>query len=302
VQAAGKRKQVASRKTMQEAIPNDTEHEGADLDAGSDPQSLSPSPLDAAFQRQNGRPSSAADLVWERDPLALPSVSLAPGNITALEGYDEFDGWGLDHAVRAMETAHTACANIIEARQAALADPTMTDAARAIAVADLADKVTAKVTKSVDASLATLKKTIAAERTELSKPLSAAVSPELGREIRGHVRGLKPAERISFLQAQAKAGDVTTLSAVLKCPSYLSGVDADVLPALNNELNRALNPQAVKRLAMLEKAEQKLCDAGSIFIASTERAVGVKRGVIARLREQQGRARKSLAALGAVVG
>lgn len=286
---------------MQEAIPHDAGHEGADLDAGSVPQSLSPSPLDAAFQRPNGRPSPAADLVWERDPLALPSVSLAPGNITSLDGYEEFGGWGLEHVVSAMAGLHDACANIIEGRKAVQADPTMTDAARAIAVADLADKLGAKVTKSADAALALLKKSIASERAELSKPLAAAVSPELGREIRAHVKALKPAERIGFLQAQAKAGDVTTMSAILKAPAFLSGVNAEVLPALNNELNRALNPQAAARLAMLEKAEETLSHAGAIFIASTERAIGVKRGVVDRLRQQQGRARKSLAALGATV-
>lgn len=287
---------------MQDADPNETEHEGAaETDISSVPQSLSPSPLDAAFQRVPGRPGPAADLVWLRDGLSIPSVSLDPGNITALEGYEEFGGWGLEHVVSAMAGLHEACANIIQARTALQQDPTLTDAARAISVADLADKLTAKVLKSVDASLATLKKTIATERAELSKPLAAAVSPELGREIRAHVKALKPAERIGFLQAQAKAGDVTTLSAVLKAPSYLSGVGAEVLPMMNNELNRALNPQAVKRLAMLEAADERLSHAGAIFIASTERAVGVKQGVVARLREQQGRARKSLAALGAVL-
>ncbi|MFG6458730.1 hypothetical protein [Roseateles sp. BYS96W] len=283
--------------------PNETEHEGADPDVTSVPPApLHPSPLDAAFQAPKGRPSPAADLVWSKDPLVLPSVSLAPGNITGLDGYEEFGGWGLEHVVNAMDGLHTACANIIEARKSLQADPTLTDAARAIAVGDLADKLTAKVSKSVDVSLATLKKTIAAERAELSKPLAAAVSPELGREIREHVKSLKPAERIGFLQAQAKAGDATTLSAVLKAPSYLSGVEPALLTTLNGELNRALNPQAVKRLAMLEQAEARLTQAGSIFLASAERAVGVKRGVVAKLREQQGRARRSLAALGAVLG
>jgi hypothetical protein len=228
-------------------------------------------------------------------------VSLAPGNITGLDGYEEFGGWGLEHVVNAMDGLHTACANIIEARKSLQADPTLTDAARAIAVGTLADKLSTKVTKSVDASLAMLKKTIAAERAELSKPLAAAVSPELGREIREHVKNMKTGERISFLQAQAKAGDTVTLSAVLKAPAYLSGMEQSVLTTLNGELNRALNPQAVKRLAMLEAADQRLSHAGSIFIASIERAVGVRSGVIARLREQQGRARKSLAALGAVL-
>lgn len=282
--------------------PNETEHEGADPDVTNTQPVPLQSPLDAAFQKPNGRPGPAVDLIWSKEPLLLPSVTLAPGNITGIDGYEEFGGWGLDHVVNAMAGLHDACANIIEGRKAVQADPTMTDAARAIAVADLADKLSAKVTKSADAALGLLKKTIASERAELSKPLAAAVSPELGREIRAHVKAMKPAERLGFLQAQAKAGDVTTLSAVIKAPSYLSGVEPDMLPTLNNELNRALNPQAVKRLAMLEKAEERLSHAGSIFIASTERAAGVKRGVVARLREQQGRARKSLAALGAVLG
>lgn len=286
---------------MQDPDPTETEHEGADPDISSAPQSLSPSPLDAAFQRGNGRPGSAADLIWSKDALAMPSVSLDPGTITGIDGYEEMGGWGLDHVVRAMAGLHDACANIIEGRKAVQADPTMTDAARAIAVADLADKLAAKVTKSTDAALGLLKKTIASERAELSKPLAAAVNPELGREIRAHVKAMKSAERLGFLQAKAKAGDVTTLSAVLKAPSYLSGVEPELLSTLNNELNRALNPQAVKRLSMLEKAEEKLSHGGAIFIASTERAIGVKRGVVDRLRQQQGRARKSLAALGAAL-
>lgn len=273
---------------------DETENESA-------PQPLSPSPLDAAFQRPNGRPSPAADLIWSKDALALPSVSLDPGVITNLDGYEELGGCGLDHVVNAMSGLHSACASIIQSRLAVQQDPTLTDAARAIAVADLADKLTAKVTKSVDASLAMLKKTIAAERAELSKPLAAAVNPELGREIRAHCKALKPAERLGFLQARARAGDTVTLSAVLKAPAYLSGVESDVLNTLNQELNRALNPQAVKRLAMLEAADERLSHAGAIFIASAERAVGVKHGVVAKLREQQARARKSLAALGATV-
>ncbi|KAK6024039.1 primase 2 [Ostertagia ostertagi] len=282
--------------------PDPSTQQTEDEDTSAPPVSLHPSPLDAAFQAPKGRPSSAADLVWSKDPLTLPSVSLAPGNITGIDGYEEFGGWGLEHVVSSMAGLRDACANIIEARRSVLLDPTMTDAARAIAVADLADKLSTRATKAVDASLATLKKTIAAERAELSKPLAAAVSPELGREIRAHVKAMKPAERLGFLQAQAKAGDVTTLSAVLKTPAYLSGMEPNSLSVLNNELNRALNPGAVRRLAMLEKAEQRLSNAGSIFIASSEHAIGVKRGVVDRLREQSRRARKSLAALGAVPG
>lgn len=282
--------------------PNETEHEGADPDVSTARPVPLQSPLDAAFQRPNGRPGAAADLVWSKDALILPSVSLSPGMITGLGGFEEFGGYGLEHVVSAMDVLHTACANIIEARKSLQSDPTLTDAARAIAVADLADKLTAKVTKSADASMTMLKRAIASERAELSKPLAAAVSPELGREIRAHVMNLKPGERIGFLQAQAKAGDTVTLSAVLKAPSYLSGMEPAMLTTLNAELNHALNPAAVRRLAMLEKAEERLAHAGSIFLGSTERAMGVKRVVVDKLRARQGRARKSLAALGAVLG
>ena len=257
-----------------------------------------PSALDASFARGNARPNVQADnSVWMRDALALAPVSTDPGVIRNLDDYEHFNGHGLELVVDAMGVINGTLNSIIEARAAVLADPTMTDAARALAVADAADALSLRATKKADAALSTLNKAIAFERAALDGPVASAVSPAMATELRSYVRGLKDTERLGFLLRAAKDGDAETVAAVTKAKPFLSGIDQATQASISQQLNRVLNPDSTRRLAMYEKAAERLTHAGSVFVANIEKAMGVPSQTVAKLRAQRGKTQKSLAVI-----
>ncbi|MEQ1685199.1 MAG: hypothetical protein ABL916_16245 [Burkholderiaceae bacterium] len=258
-----------------------------------------PSALDASFARGSQRPKVQGDhSVWMRDALALAPVSTDPGNVTSLDDYEYFNGHGLELAVDAMGVLHSTLTSIIEARAAVLADGSMPEHARALAVADVADSLSSRATKKADAALATLHKAIAFERNQLDQPVATAVSPAMAQELRSYVRGLKDTERLGFLMRCAREGDAETIASVVKAKAFLSGIDQATQASIGQQLNRVLNPDSTRKLAMYEKAAERLTHAGSVFVANMERAMGVPQQTVAKLRAQRGKTQKSLAVIG----
>jgi hypothetical protein len=56
------------------------------------------------------------------------------------------------------------------------------------------------------------------------KERKSAVGITLGTEIRNHVKGLSDAKRFEFIHERIRSGDVKTVAAILRAPSYLSGI------------------------------------------------------------------------------
>lgn len=225
------------------------------------------------------------------DELGRPSVSLAPGNLEALEGYDS-DKESVSEAVTAMSELQQGVQKIIDAREASKRNPAWTEATQIIMTANLADKVSANVTPKVDAALRLLGARITDTESKLKQPLDAGVATPVATEVRDHIRGLTVMKRNELVLSLIEKGDTRTLGALLGSgvPAFLSGLTDEQVTVYTEMHNRKRSPQLAQKLTLLRAAHQKLSDAGSLFIVQAERAQGVNASVVAKLKLAQSKA------------
>lgn len=246
------------------------------------------SPLDQSFGRRNERPNTArAPSLWDAEPVAVPSMSLDPGQIKAHEHFEELGGWNTDQATAAMQALQTVAKQIIEARETLRANPIKHEAELILELDDLANRLLPTATKKADAALKALGSAIASHEAALAANVKD--TPH-GVEIRQYVRTLKPAERASVLRQAIERGDATTVGALLGSPApYLTGLDLsdEMHAAYLNQWNSKREPVKAKQIALMRHAQAKLEQAGSTFIASTEALTGVKHTTVAKLRQQR---------------
>ena len=189
---------------------------------------------------------------------------------------------------QAFDLAYKALGQIYDAREQAEKDPTLNEAARAIMVADFADKLSERATKAVDYAEGVLTKQIAQIEGELSKPVeSHAANSSVSKEIRDHVRGLKAEGKspMSFVRERLNEGDYASASAVLGAPAYLSGLTKDQQVALLRMYHERANPQKSKQLAAMKAAYAALERGGGLIIGQVQKAIGADYRKIKMLRE-----------------
>lgn len=107
--------------------------------------------------------------------------------------------------------------------------------------------------KVVDRKLATLNThaEVLAARVNVATEDPYRKSPQgvaLSAEIRAHVKAMSKQDRVSFIQAAIDRGDVQTVAAVLRGPSYLSGIDADIHATLSKSAAVTFAPEADRML------------------------------------------------------
>ncbi len=224
------------------------------------------------------------------DELTRPSLSLAPGNIEGLDGYDDESKGYVADAVTAMDTMHQAIARIIEAREASKRNPSWTEGAQVINTAVLADKLLTTTAKMVDSTLTALQTRIAHVEGELRKPMDGTLVTPVAVEVRQYARELPPAKRGELIASLIEKGDAKTLGALLTAPAFLSGLSDAEVQAYTERHNRKAQPLLTKRLALMKAAQEKLANAGSLFVVQSERAQGVAFNVVAQLRAAQSKA------------
>lgn len=224
------------------------------------------------------------------DELTRPSPTLNVANIQAIEGWDEDTKGYVADAQTAFDTMHKAVEKIIEAREASKRNPTWNEAAQIINTAVLADKVTTQTTALVQSTYKALEKRIAHVEGELKQPLDASVATPFASEVRKHAKELPAGKRNEFVMDLIAAGDAKSLGALLAAPGFLSGLSEEQVRIFTEQHNRKAQPLLAKRLAVMQKAYEKLGDAGSLFIVQAEKAQGVNSTVVARLRAAQSKA------------
>lgn len=249
------------------------------------------SPLDASFQRPNQRQQAAAPSVWDvADAITVPSPTLDPGNLTAHALFAELDGWGVASAVDALKALHGAVQQVVEVREAAKADPTLTAAAALLLVADTHTKLTTAATKKLDAASATLTRAVEVEEAALRKPITTGATGPFAAELRALARSMNEGDRRAFITDAIASKDVATLGALLGAPPALSGLDKASAAGYSNRANLVMNEQAAKRVELMRFALGKLEAAGRVHLTSMERTVGAKLSTVAKLRAQKARA------------
>jgi len=227
----------------------------------------------------------------------IPTPSLDPGVIKAIDGYAENEGY-LAPALNAFSTAHVTLQQIADARAPLMRDTSKTPEQKLLLMATYAEKAQVRIMQAFDKAHQNLNAAANALDKSLSEPLESVTNSSMCQEIRAYVRGLPNGERSKFISEALQRGDMQILNSVLGAPSYLSGV-ADVQKAnWLRQFHEAKNPASVKRLAAYRKAIELLETRSHLVVTQIEKAQGGKHADVRRLRGQVEESDKALAALG----
>lgn len=221
--------------------------------------------------------------------------SLHPHNIEAIDGYDNETAPAVVEALGAFRTAYDALSNVHKAREAAAKDPTLTDAARLLRVADFAEQHLNTVTKKFDASRTNLVKAINALDNSLNEPLKLrAERPSIAAEVRAHVKALSAAERDKWFSERQRAGDMESLEMVLGAPGgYLSGMSDDERAVRTRMYHEMRQPVVAKRLKVMRAALEMLETRSSLVWGEFEKGIGSSARKVAALRNAKTEAEKA---------
>ena len=135
---------------------------------------------------------------------------LHPGNVKALDCYDEDTETILGPPVAAFTEAYSGIAKVHDAKEKAATNPTWNEARQLIETDAFGQKVFAQVAKRFDSAAANLKTVIGGIEKEFAAPIESKAAGTIAQEIRAHVKGMKTGERMAFVQAAIKDGEPPT--------------------------------------------------------------------------------------------
>lgn len=250
------------------------------------------SPLGQALEgRSFGHPQRAElPPVWV-DQLARPALDYSPKNITELPDYALHDV-AVTEVVAALEAMQSTLNVVIDAREKVKKDPTLTQAAMALAVADYAEAKFPAASRKVDAAMAAIEKRITEAEGKLREGIPGHAGGGQSGEIRRHVKEMKNGtERMKFMRDRIAEGDMETVAAVVKGKAWLSGLSKAEVDLLVHDYNLRAQPELLPRIDFLKRARDHLERASAPFLVDMQRAVGVSHSTIKRLRDAKAAAK-----------
>ena len=219
--------------------------------------------------------------------------SLHPDNVDQLEGFNEETAPYLATTKTAFSEAYQGIAQVLDARAAAAKNPAWNDASQLIMTQEFADKVFARIARSMDGAKAALDKGIAFIEGELAAPVTAKAAASVAAEIRSFVKAMPNGERISFIQRAIAEGDETTVSSLLGAPSYLSGLDASMASIFLRAWHERNSPALAQRLKAMSGARDLILNRGGLVHSELTKAIGASPHKIAALRAAKSKAEKA---------
>ena len=212
---------------------------------------------------------------------------LHPGNVKALDCYDEDTETILGPTVAAFTEAYIGIAKVHDAKEKARTNPTWNEARQLIETDAFGQKVFAQVAKRFDSTAANLKTVIGGIEKEFSVPIESKASGTIAAEIRAHAKGLTTGERMKFVQSAIKDGDQRTATAILGAPAYLSGLDRGMQTTLTRIYHEHHEPMKAKRLRAAQAGLDLIENRGGLVHTQLEKAIGcielrTDRGVVTR--------------------
>ncbi len=223
------------------------------------------------------------------------SPSLHPQVVASLEDFDDDTSGHLDQVVQAFQAAYQAIGKVHSGREAIKTDPTLTEAAQVLRVADAAERTYReaasrfdKVTKNIEAGVALLEK-------ELTTPLETRTSHPLSQEVRGYLRELKANGKspLDFVRQAIESGDSETVSAALGAPPYLSGLTPEMHAVLLRMHHERSNPIGAKRLRAMKGALELLGSNAPLLHNELQKAIGVPLHEVEKYRSAKARTDKA---------
>lgn len=243
------------------------------------------SPLGQALEGRSFGHLPRAELppVWV-DQLARPGLGYDPKSLTELPEYEAHASY-VPEAVGALQAMHEALTVVIDARNKVKGDPTLTQAAMVLTVADFADGKWPAATRRVDAAMKVMDARIAEAEASLREGIPGHAGGTVATEIRAHVKAMRNGtERMAFMRELIDAGDTESVAAVLKAKPFLSGLTPAEADMLVHSVNAKARPELAPRIAFLNQVRDHLERVSAPFVLDMQRAVGVKVETVNKLR------------------
>lgn len=216
----------------------------------------------------------------------IPSLSLDPGNVKAIEGFDDHSGY-VQCAVQAFSTIHAALKRLSDARAQVAKDTSKTEANQILCVATEASKLQDTATRAFDSARKTLTDAIAHTDALLSKPLTTAADNSISAEVRKYVRELPDDKRVPFMNDTMKRGDIATLAAILGAQPFLSGLTHEMKEHFTRQLHERQQPEVSARLKVMRAALNLIEQRSGLIFTEVEKALGARWDVVQQLRKTQ---------------
>lgn len=231
-------------------------------------------------------------------PMIVP-LSLDPASVRRHYGLDPVSRQPVhDDAINALAAAladsQRAAQRLLDARTALLSDPTLTPAARAVKLRDLAMRLGEVYAQTLDRALAANKTTKArlAQETLPPPPLNT-----LATEIRSRLASLPERARQAAISTAIEERDAIVIGAVLGGPGLLTGLDGRTLGVLQSRWREAAHPEVAERMRRLERAQEDAERGGTALLGFVNKLANDPEAQAA----QQAQARTA-AAVNAAVG
>lgn len=208
-----------------------------------------------------------------------PPLALTPDAAQGLYSRDPQTGERVaDPLASAVETAlrdgQRSSEALCELDRASRADPTLAPSARALKLREAATRTGRRVAADLDRARARLVAEVESLTTATAAPPFDPATAPFEAEIRSALRGLGPHARQEAVAAAQATGDMVTLGAVLRAPGLASGLAPDALELVRDRFRREHHPEALARLARLERGLKGIDQAVTAFAAFIGRAVG----------------------------
>lgn len=223
--------------------------------------------------------------------------SLHPQVVASLEDFDEETSGHLQQVVEAFQLAYEGVSKVHAARDAATGDPSMTEAAVVLRVADAAERTYKDAAARFDKVTANMQAGIALLEKELTTPLETRTAHPLSVEVRNYLRGLQAEGKspLNFVRQAIEAEDTETVSAALGAPAYLAGLTPEMQTVLLRMHHERSNPQAAKRLRAMTAALELLGSNAPKLAVELEKAIGVPQSKVKQYREAKAKTDKAFA-------
>ncbi len=223
------------------------------------------------------------------------SPALQSFNIEKLEGFDDTTKPYLGPVMEVLDDAYITIGKLHAARDASKKNSAWTETQQILNVADAASKQEKRLTGKFDQVSNNLGQQIKALEDMLAGPLAQKGSAgSLNAEIRAYAKNLSTSDRQKLLTNALEQSDITTLTAVLGGPSYLSGLMDSEVAYFTRRYNELQNPEATQRLKALRGARDYIYKFGGLIFGEITKAVGADWAKVQQLREGNDKAAAAL--------
>lgn len=222
------------------------------------------------------------------------SPALHPRNVREVDGYNEETAPVLAPTETAFSAAYEGVRDVLVAREKMERNLALTPEGRLIQVDDFARKHLDRITRTFDTTRANLERGIASLEAELLQPVQARAAATVSAEVRGHIKGLPTAERMTVLRQAIEDGEHDVATAVLGAPAMLSGIDGKTQQVLLRMYHEKANPTAAARLRAMQGAKVLIERNAPLVFKAMETAVGAPPHKVKALREAKTEAEKAM--------